>query len=652
MYLKFLLFFLLFLTSFCQAKPPALTPHDTKTKIHEILKSHITYQELNEEIIERAFLNYLEELDPLKTYFIESEILDWIHPTENLLKSTLKNIQNEDFNIFSSFHNNFLSSLPRRASFESEIITCELPLEVKSSEFKNLSWAKSEEELKNRLLRIKALQLETAEKLSSTDKEQFLQRLEKRRLCREEDLKGKSTEERKQIILSYVLKSISSSLDSQTAYFTPSEATQFMMQVQQKLYGIGAQLRDDLNGLTITRLLEGGPADLSNKLKIGDKIIAVNKEPIVGLDITDAVDLIKGRQGTPVVLTILRINESASIKEEKIDVEIIRDEVVLKETRLETTLHPFGDGVIGIFHLFSFYEDKKASSASDLYQAINDLKKTQNLKGVILDLRGNLGGVLHQAVAVTGLFISKGIVVSVKYNTGKIEHLRNLEGKKIWDGPLLVLTNRLSASASEIVSQTLQEYGRALVVGDPYTFGKGTFQTFTLESANYGKVNPKGEYKVTCGRYYTVSGKSPQLIGVQADIQIPGVLSQMEIGEKHAKFPVGTDQIDSGFQDDLADVSPLLRNQIKRIYKASHQSQVFQYNPYLETLKTNSEKRIASNKNYQNFLKELTKEDDGSSAVETFGQNDLQLTETLNVMTDLIFLSEVSEENILTAEAG
>lgn len=656
MHLKFLLFFLLFISSFCQAKPPSLTPHDTKTKIQEILKSHITYQELNEEIIQRAFSNYLEELDPLKTYFVESEILEWTSPSEGLLKSTLKNIQNEDFMVFSKLHNSFLSSLARRASFEAEILTCELPLGVKSSEFKDLCWAKTEDELKTRLLRIKALQLETAEKLSSTDKEQFLQRLEKRRVCREEDLKGKSNEERKQIILSYILKSISSSLDSQTAYFTPSEATQFMMQVQQKLYGIGAQLRDDLNGLTITRLLEGGPAELSNKLKLGDKIIAVNKDPIVGLDIADAVDLIKGRQGTPVVLTILRTNETSNPKEEKIDIEIIRDEVVLKETRLESTLHPFGDGVIGIFHLFSFYEDKKASSASDLYQAINDLKKTQNLKGIILDLRGNLGGVLHQAVAVTGLFISKGIVVSVKYNTGKIEHLRNLDGKKVWDGPLLVLTNRLSASASEIVSQTLQEYGRALVVGDPYTFGKGTFQTFTLESANYGKVNPKGEYKVTCGRYYTVSGKSPQLVGVQADIQIPGVLSQMEIGEKHAKFPVGTDEIDSGFQDDLADVSPLLRNQIKRIYKASHQSQVFQYHPYLETLKANSEKRISSNKNYQHFLKELSKEEDSSSAaMETFGQNDLQLTETLNVMTDLIFLSETSEnpeENILTADAG
>jgi carboxyl-terminal processing protease len=252
---------------------------------------------------------------------------------------------------------------------------------------------------------------------------------------------------------------------------------------------------------------------------------------------------------------------------------------------------------------------------------------------------------------VTGLFISRGVVVSVKYNTGKVDHLRNLDGKKIWDGPLLVLTNRLSASASEIVAQTLQEYGRALVVGDHHTFGKGTFQTFTLESASYGKVNPKGEYKVTCGRYYTVSGKSPQLVGVAADITIPGALSEMDIGEKFAKFPVGTDEIDASFHDDLSDVSPLLRNQIRRLYKSSHQTQDFIYASYLDTLKANSEKRISSNKHYQSFLKEASKKDDQSSSfLDTLEQSDLQLTEALNVMTDLIFLFKPLEQENLALE--
>ena len=183
--------------------------------------------------------------------------------------------------------------------------------------------------------------------------------------------------------------------------------------------------------------------------------------------------------------------------------------MVLKETRLEKSYEPYGNGVIGHFHLFSFYQDPNSSSAGDLKEAILEMKKKQNLKGIVLDLRNNAGGLLPQAVSVTGLFISKGVVVSVKDNTGVVQHLRNIDGQPIWTGPLIVLTNRTSASAAEIVAQTLQDYGRALVVGDPHTYGKGTFQTFTLESANYGKVNPKGEFKVTRGRYYTVSGKSP-----------------------------------------------------------------------------------------------------------------------------------------------
>ena len=342
-------------------------------------------------------------------------------------------------------------------------------------------------------MRIKALQLQTAEKILPESKDQFLQRLYKRRQNREAEVTGNTPKEREQIMLSYVLKATSSALDSQTIYFTPSEASQFMIQVQQRLFGIGAQLRDDLNGFTVVRLVEGGPASLGNKLKSGDKIIAVNKEPVVGMDIVEAVELIRGPQGSGIILTVLREikdKDTEQVREEKLDIDIVRGEVVLKESRLETTFEPYGDGVIGILHLFSFYQDAKSSSSADLAEAIETLKAEHNLKGIILDLRNNDGGLLPQAVTVTGLFISKGVVVSVKDNTGQVQHLRNLEGKKAWDGPLLVLTNRLSASAAEIVAQTLQDYGRAYVVGDAETFGKGTFQTFTLGDLKLRQSQP------------------------------------------------------------------------------------------------------------------------------------------------------------------
>jgi carboxyl-terminal processing protease len=633
----------LILTTFLEveAKPPQLTPRDTKTKIEEILQAHVSHQKLTEEIASRAIQNYIDELDPGKIYFLESDIEEFTHPSESLLNQTLAGYKGEDFSVFEKIHDTMLVAIERRNRLEPAVASAPLINNVKGSDFKEIPWARSEEELTTRLIKIKSIQLQTAEKISPETKEQFAQRLSKRRLNRESELTGANLTERKQIILSYVLKSTSSALDSQTIYFTPAEASQFMIQVQQRLFGIGAQLRDDLNGFTIVRIVEGSPASQSNQLKVGDKIVAVDEETIVGMDIVEAVELIRGPQGSGVKLTVLReTKEAESLKEEKLLVELTRGEIVLKESRLETTYEPYGDGIIAILHLFSFYQDSNTSSTADLAAAIEDLKKQHRIKGIILDLRNNSGGLLPQAVSVTGLFISKGIVVSVKDNSGNVQHLRNLENRKVWDGPLVVLTANTSASAAEIVAQTLQDYGRALVIGDPETFGKGTFQTFTLESANFDNVNPQGEYKVTRGRYYTVSGKSPQLVGVKADIVVPGVFSGMEIGEKYSKFPLETDQISAHFTDDLADVPWIHRNQVAKMYKNDFQTIQATYQPYLETLKKNSEERLVQNKNYQNLLKEIAKKEDFNDPTNFFGQNDLQLIETSNIMKDLLYFLE------------
>jgi len=378
-------------------------------------------------------------------------------------------------------------------------------------------------------------------------------------------------------------------------------------------------------------------------LKVGDKIVAVDHEPIVGMEISEAVQLIRGPQGTPVLLTILRDTknpQTEQMQEERYDIEIVRGEVVLKESRLDATYEPYGDGVIAIVHLYSFYQDANSSSASDIAEALASLKKQHNVKGVVLDLRNNAGGLMDQAVAVTGLFISKGVVVSVKDNTGRVRHMRNVETQKAWDGPLVVLTNRLSASAAEIVAQALQDYGRALIIGDVETFGKGTVQSFTLESAHFDRVNPKGEYKVTRGRYYTVSGKSPQLVGVKADIVVSGSFSEMEIGEKYSKFPLEPDQIPPSFEDTLADIPLLHRSHFERVYKKDLQSVQTHTYTFLDQLKKNSQERLSLSENYKNFLKELSKEE-GSDPSEIFGQTDLQLRETLNIMKDLLLLSHL-----------
>lgn len=653
-----LFFTFLLLPFFAEPKLPELTPQIVTAKVNEIMKAHASQKVLSEILVQRILQSYLEELDPNKTYFIETDIHQWIEPSDELIQKILSGYSKNDFSIFKEIHDAMVSAIKRRKILEQQIKLDELPSHVNSKEFKDMKWTVNSQELLNRLIKIKALQIEASSKLNEDIREKALQRIAKRQAKYEEEILNADSEYRQRLILTNVLKAISSSLDSHTAYFTPDEASQFMINVQQRLFGIGAQLRDDLNGLTVIKIIEGGPAARNKELKVKDRIIAVNGEPIVGLDIVDAVDLIRGEENTPVTLTVIReIKDEGSkeidpknpkakkqerVTEEKLDIIVERGEVVLKETRFETSYEPFGDGVIGYLRLYSFYQDPENASATDLAKEIKKLRKEHSLKGIILDLRYNSGGLLSQAVDVTGLFISKGIVVSIKDHTGDIQHLRNLESRTSWDGPLVVLVNRASASASEIVAQTLQDYGRAIIVGDDHTYGKGSFQTFTL-NPNNNAVNPEGEYKVTRGRYYTVSGKTPQLVGVLSDVIVPGTLSEIDVGEKFAKHPLENDRIKPNFDDDLSDIPYTQRNKIRMLYKFDLQQKISQYSPHVANLQKNSAHRIANNKNYQNFLKEIKKDSDVEEESEEFGQNDLQLAEANNIMKDLILLLQCEE---------
>lgn len=631
--------FLLLVPFLAETKLPELTPKLVNTKMQEIMKAHASYKMLNRQLIRRTLHNYLEELDPNKTYFIETDIGTWLSPSDALLDKILQDYNNNNFSVFAQIQDVMSSAIQRRRLLEKQIDYKNLPSHVVPKEFKDMKWTKDENELLTRLKRIRALQVETSAKLNDEIKDKALQRIFKRQASYEDSFLTTEPIQRERLMLSNVLKSTASALDAHTTYLTPDEAAQFMISVQQRLSGIGAQLRDDLNGFTVIKMIEGSPAALGKELKVKDRVIAVNGEPVVGMDIIEAVDLIRGEENTPVTLTIIReVKDGDQEREEKRDIVIRRSAVVLKETRYESSHEPFGDGVIGYLRLYSFYQDADSSSAGDLTNEIKKMQQDHKVKALILDLRYNSGGLLSQAVEVAGLFITKGIVATIKDDSGAIQHLRDLDGKTIWDGPLIVLVNRASASASEIVAQALQDYGRAIVVGDDHTYGKGSFQTFTLTGST---VNPQGEYKVTRGRYYTVSGKTPQLNGVLADVVVPGTLSETDIGEKFAEFPLEGDRIKSNFDDDLSDVPFTQREKVRALYKFNLQPKLTVYNPYLTLLQTNSKERVQNNKNYQTFLKELKKQDnDIEETEEGYGQNDLQLTETNNIMKDLLILMQ------------
>jgi carboxyl-terminal processing protease len=638
----------LFCPYIVEGKPADLAKRDVVMKMHEIMKSHVTYKKLTPLIAKRTLESFIDQLDPTKTYFLQDEIEAWLEAEDAVLKNVVRDFEEARFPAFEAIFSEMKKAISRRNILEKKIDSELLPQNVTSKEFKDMPWCKTEEELFERLKRLRALQLDVAAKISKEAQDIALGRIVKRRQKTEDEFTSNDRSFSDRVLSTAVLKAMTSALDAHTNYFTPSEANQFLISVQQRLLGIGVQLRDDVDGFSIVKILEGGPAEQGGELKVKDKIIAINSEPVIGLDVSEVVDLIRGQEGTQIALRVVRENGENGEKSQILkDIMITRGEVVLKESRLEAEAHPFGNGAIALIRLHAFYQDADTSSSDDVKKALDEIKSKYKVLGVILDLRFNAGGVLSQAVQVSGLFMKKGIVVSVKDENGEVHPLRDLEASTIWTGPLIVLINRGSASAAEIVAGALQDYGRALIVGDDHSFGKGSFQTFTLTSANVNSVDPQGEYKVTRGLYYTVSGKTPQLNGVQSDVHVASGLEFLEVGEMYSKYPLENDSIEPGFKDTLADIPFFQREKVRRLYGQDHQEVETAMTQYLGELNTNSKVRQEQNKPYKAFLDSVKNNDEAEfeEMDKPERKADFQLYETMNVIKDLIiFMQQGSQK--------
>lgn len=264
--MRFILVFLL-ICSFAEAKLPQISSKQAAAKLHEIMLGHATHKKLTPALVKRALQNYLEELDPTKTYFIEADIKGWLEPSDELVNRIMSEYAHGKFSSFGAINEALIQAIHRRRELDQKIDLNALPKKVNPEEFKEMKWTQSVEELLTRITRVKALQVETALKLNEELKEKSLQRISKRQSLTEEEFLKPDPVYREQLILTDVLKAFASSLDAHTAYFTPDEATQFMINVQQRLFGIGAQLRDDVNGFSVVKLVEGSlqPAESSSK---------------------------------------------------------------------------------------------------------------------------------------------------------------------------------------------------------------------------------------------------------------------------------------------------------------------------------------------------------------------------------------------------
>jgi carboxyl-terminal processing protease len=364
-------------------------------------------------------------------------------------------------------------------------------------------------------------------------------------------------------VLELYLCALTHAYDPHSDYFQPDEAQNFDIQaIDHAVTGIGAVLKSDDGYATIEDIISGGPADLDKRLQAGDRILAVgqgNKEPVdaVNMKLNRVVDMIRGQKGSIVRLVILPAGASESAVHKEIVLK--RDMVSIKDSLAKADIiqHQLPNGAmekVGIIVLHDFYNNTTThhSAASDVAELIERLKK-EDVSGIILDVRNNGGGLLDQAIDLTGLFVKREPVVQVRRSDGYIEQLGPDENRDIYNGPLLVMVNKASASATEIVAGALQDYGRALIVGDQSTHGKGTVQTLIPldQQTPIGFVGDAGKLKLTVQKFYRVAGGSTQQKGVVPDIVLPSLLDGFELGETTLPYYLPYDEVPAATFDNL-----------------------------------------------------------------------------------------------------
>lgn len=338
--------------------------------------------------------------------------------------------------------------------------------------------------------------------------------------------------------------------DPHTNYFSPKNKEEFDMQFTGKVIGIGALIQEKRGYLYLGELTIGAPAWKSKQLTSGDKILKVrskpNEEPVnvVGMLSDEAVRLIRGEKGTPVTLTVEK--KDKTIKE----VTMIREEVTIEDTFARSIVVNSKNGKkYGFIYLPSFNvefekENGGRNASDDIKAELIKLKK-ENVEGIILDLRSNGGGSLTEVGDIMGLFMNSGPYVQVKDSRGKIQVLTDKSNQPIWTGPLVIMQNELSASASEILAGAMQDYGRAAVIGSPSSFGKGTVQTFVELNRFLNTNDDFGALKLTIQKFYRVSGESTQRKGVEADLKMKDFFSYAEVGERFDQFALPWDKIEA-----------------------------------------------------------------------------------------------------------
>ncbi|NGX36249.1 MAG: Tail-specific protease [Candidatus Anoxychlamydiales bacterium] len=613
---------------------------DINPVMERIFEYHIEFKNYNETVITRSFKLYIDQFDPAKMYLLEDEIDFYLNLSPKDAKEILAKVQKGDFSDYIKLNEIFQSAIIRARDNREQITKVMIARDINPRKIKNSdNYVKSLDELlkvqENSIYAFyKSQQKRTS--VDSKDKKQKVFNLLEKKLYRNEAQYLENVNDN--FLAQNILKAFSKSLDAHSYFFSEDEAMQMRLSLEKEFEGIGIVLTESIDGVVVTDLIKNGPAAESGVIKVNDIVTEINGYAVEYLSFDEVMKLMKGKDTPYILMGFKRRLPDETVAFWKIKLQ--RQAISMDDQRLAYSSEPFADGIIGKLDLTSFYENANGvTSEKDIKHAIRQLRKNNNLLGIILDLRENAGGFLSQAIKVAALFIKNGVVVISKNSNDEMRYLRTIEGEAFYNGPLIILTSKLSASASEIVAQALQDYGVALIVGDKTTFGKGSiqYQTITDKNADYF-------FKVTVGKYYTVSGKTTQIDGVQADIIVPSNFSAFKIGEKYLKYPLKSDKVKAMYVDKLTDINGKIKSWFRQNYIPNLQKKVTFWQNLLPTLKENSQNRLSKDPNFQKFLKrqnQIKAKLNGADITIDYidiGSEDLQMQEASSILKDMILI--------------
>lgn len=617
----FFLVILCFMGRVFPATDSQLRLSDVRNTMEEIFSYHVEAKEISSVLVKRSFKNFIDQFDSQKIYLTEKEIRPFLELTSAQIESIVNHYYGDEYPEFTLLSRTLGQAMERSRKWRQELYSDFLAqgdaLVVDFSDTPG-TLTKTAALLKKRLRYqlVSLFKLENKNKDShfwTAERRQKVCALYEKRLVAFESTYAGNEHE----LALHILKAMARGLDAHTAYFSPLEAKEMRSSLEKQFEGVGIVLREGLDGIEITDLVTNGPAARSGKIAPGDLLVEIDGKLLEGASFREVLDALQGHGQKEMQLGFKRAGDLFSV-------ELKREKILMEDERLLYTYEPFADGIIGKLTLPSFYESAQAPSCeADLRTALRELKKQGKVLGLVLDMRGNLGGFLNQAVKVAGLFMTSGVVVISKYAEGEIQYLRNLDPRLYYSGPLVILTSKMSASAAEIVAQALQDYGVGLVVGDERTYGKGTIQYQTVTDSG-----AEAFFKVTVGRYYTVSGKSTQIEGVKADIHVPTTYAPYNIGERYLDYPLKNDQVAPAYADRLLDVPMHNRNWFAKNYLPYLQKKESQWFQMLATLKANSSYRLEHDPNFKAFLKKMESE------------ADLQMEEAVHILHDMNKLAQ------------